>query len=637
MAHEPEPGVPGARRTDSVGPARAEGARPGAVRWALPAFLGIALAVLTVRGQDPEPDADTGPAVKAVAKLQPPRPDAAAQPPAPGPNDQLPPPRRLEPLGPGHPRLERLPPGMKGPVGTTPRETKEAREKFKNLVGPVIDPELSFEVVVGRPRLLPMKERPFRVQVGDDQILSYTLITDRDLSIQGNRVGTTVLNLWFGDENDRAKQTVLSLLVNVLPDPEIKERLERIYKALEEEINRAFPDSYVCLFLVGDKLVVTGQAKDVAEESKIIQIITTNTPATPGSTIPVQQVNLNLDARQLGPEGLPRSGLEQFLVGGGNTNIVNLMRIPGEQQVMLKVTVAEINRSAARSIGLNFQVNSSTGVVFAQNTGPVMPNILARIGRPPDTVNLQIEALRNINMARTLAEPNLTTLNGQPAVFFAGGEFPVPVVTGAGIANTLQGVTFVPFGVQLQFVPFITDKDRIRINVNASVSVRTDQLNNPNANTGATIGSAGGTVVPGLNTRNVSTTVELREGQTFAIGGLLQTNLGAQTSRVPLFGDLPIIGNLFRVSRTQSGEQELVLLVTPQLVHPMEPHEIPPLPGSDYFEPGDLEFYLRGQLESYRAYDYRSQVQHDINRMAAYRHCELLYFVGPHGHSDAKP
>jgi len=173
-------------------------------------------------------------------------------------------------------------------------------------------------------------------------------------------------------------------------------------------------------------------------------------------------------------------------------------------------------------------------------------------------------------------------------------------------------------------VPIITDRDRIRLTVNATVS----------STSGANGANIGGTSVPGLNATTVQTEVEMREGQTFAIGGLIQTALNGNTSRIPLFGDLPLLGNPFRNSSTAASEEELVLLVTPQLVHPLEPNETPALPGSDYFEPGDLEFYLLGRLESARPYDYRSPVMDDINRMAAYRRCELLYFVGPHGHSD---
>ena len=113
--------------------------------------------------------------------------------------------------------------------------------------------------------------------------------------------------------------------------------------------------------------------------------------------------------------------------------------------------------------------------------------------------------------------------------------------------------------------------------------------------------------------------------------------LGATAARVPFFGDLPYIGRAFSVQQTSHGEQELIVLVTPELVHPLEPHELGPLPGADVNEPGDIEFYLAGRLESRRSYDYRSSVMTDIHRMLRYRRCEQLYIVGPSGHSDPPP
>jgi pilus assembly protein CpaC len=147
----------------------------------------------------------------------------------------------------------------------------------------------------------------------------------------------------------------------------------------------------------------------------------------------------------------------------------------------------------------------------------------------------------------------------------------------------------------------------------------------------------GTSTVPGLNTRNFQTTVELREGQTLAVAGLIQNNLGVNSTRVPFFGDLPWIGRLAAFDNTTSGEQELVVLVTPELVHPLEHKEVPPLPGSDIFEPGDCEFYLQGRLESRRNYDYRSQVRTDLHRQLMYTKCENTYIYGPHGHTEPPP
>ncbi|HEX5269899.1 MAG TPA: hypothetical protein VFW33_05410, partial [Gemmataceae bacterium] len=422
--------------------------------------------------------------------------------------------------------------------------------------------------------------------------------------------------------------------VNVLPDPDVKRRLEEVYKALQDEINRAFPDAYVCLTLVGDKLVVSGEVKDAIEAARVLQILTRGN-AGAASQNPVlsnpagagTNINLNLtNPYPIGnfpfipgiPEGLARPDLSNYILPG-ESNIINLLRIPGEQQVMLKCTLASVNRTAAREVGLGFSIGNREGQpVVTFNTG-VSANIPLVIDRGRST--LLINALRTNGMARNLAEPNVVALNGRAATIFSGGEFAVPVVTGA-TAVGLQGVSYIPFGVTLTFTPIITDRDRLRLTINASVSAL-----------GPNVGSTGS---PSINATSVTTEVEMREGQTFCLGGLLQQSLDGGTTRYPLLGDFPLVGNLFRTSSTAASENELVLLVTPQLVHPLEPNELPALPGSDYFEPGDLEFYLLGRLESSRPYDYRSPVMNDINRMAAYRRCDLLYFVGPHGHSDGR-
>jgi pilus assembly protein CpaC len=323
-------------------------------------------------------------------------------------------------------------------------------------------------------------------------------------------------------------------------------------------------------------------------------------------------------------------------------NVINRLRIPGEQQVKLKVVVAEVNRTAARSIGVNFSIRNNQGVtVFANNTGNITgtniggtgsasgitsgtasaANILATLDG--SKISVAIDALRDLDFARTLAEPDLTTLNGKTASFHVGGEFPVPVVTGFTAAG-LQGVSFVPFGIQLNFTPYITDKDLIRLSVAADVSTLSP----------ASSASVAGTNVPGLNDRSFQTTVELREGQTLAVAGLIQNTYGADAARVPFFGDLPFAGRLFAFDRNSTEEQELVVLVTPVLVHPLDCEETPALPGSDVFEPGDVEFYLLGRLESRRTEDYRTPVRTDIRRMTRYNHCADVYIIGEPGHSD---
>ena len=565
-----------------------------------------------------------------------------AQPPGPGngqvqgggkPDEVLGQPKQLiDNLG---PRSQALPAALKI-FGQAPVPTRQDLDLYHKYIVDFQDPRFSIDLITGQARLLTFREAPFRIQVTDPAIFDYNPPGNNpaELLVQGTRVGSTTMFMWFGDRNDRANQQILAFQVNVLPDPDQKRRLEEIYRALQNEINEAFPDSVICLTLVGDKLVVSGEAKDAIEATHILSLLRPGTagPAGGAASNPVlanragTNINLNLAGGGLYAnlpglqEGQVRPGLENYILPGEG-NIINLMKIPGEQQVALKVTVAEVSRGASRAIGINYSFTNKEGVNFFHfGTGTTgnLPFILDN-GR----VLVAINALRDVNMARSLAEPNVVAINGQTATFNAGGEFPVPVVTGA-TATGLQGISFVPFGVQVSFTPIITCRDRIRLQLQASVST----LNGSS--------TVNGNVTPNLQTRSIQTVVEMREGQTFAVGGLLQSSLSGDTSRVPGLGDLPILGNLFRNNDTSAQESELILLVTPQLVRPLEPYQKPPIPGSDYFEPGDLEFYLLGRIESSRPYDYRSPVMDDINRMAAYRRCELLYFVGPHGHSDAR-
>ena len=366
-------------------------------------------------------------------------------------------------------------------------------------------------------------------------------------------------------------------------------------------------------------------------------------PLTQNSTTGVNPFSGGLNVLSETLPGIAGYGLPAFenYQIAASQNVINLLRVPGEQQVMLKVTVAEVDRAASRTIGMDFAIeylnHGHAATVFSSNlSGQPLPNggsantsggtgttggsnIMASIAHGQFLP--EITALRSLNFARTLAEPNLVTTNGQPASFLAGGEFPVPVTS--GFATNIQGVQFVPFGVQLRFTPYVTDKDRIRLIVNSNVTTR-------NLSSGATIGGAS---VSGLNSRNFQTTVELRDGQTIAVAGLIQNSYGATATRVPFFGDLPIIGRFAALDGASSNEQELIILITPMLVHPYDPHEVPPLPGSDIFEPGDLEFYLLGRLESLRPYDYRAGVRTDIHRMLRYRLCDDVFINGPHGHS----
>jgi pilus assembly protein CpaC len=516
-----------------------------------------------------------------------------------------------------------------------PRPRPEGDRDLHRFVERRVDPQSTLDLLVGRSTVLQLKQAPRRFQLPDDKVVSADLVTPKQLSLTAKAPGAAVLNLWFPDKKNPKKDFLLSYLVRVsLPqsrDPREDQRMFQVQclKELEHQVSCAFPDSMVYLNLVGERLVLSGQAKDRPEANAIARLI----QAGLQSHCPHPPVC---------PAGGPCAPLERPC-------LENLLRVPGEQQVLLRVTVAEVDRTAARSVGVNFLAFNRSGVpVFGNLTGNIAGNLAPNlsgngVGLTPITTNpgsannlpvsldngrviAAINALRNLDFARSLAEPTLVAIDGQTARFQAGGTFPVPVTAGTTLTG-LQGVQFVPFGVELEFTPSISDKDRVRLCVRANVSTR-------NVQTGTLI--AGTSFVPGTNTRNFQTTVELRQGQTMAVAGLIQNDFNADAARVPLLGDLPLIGRLAAFDRTTAGEQELVILVTPELVHPLEARECPPLPGADLFEPSDVEFYLLGRLESCRPYDYRSPAMTDLARMARYRHCEQLFIFGPQGHSDGQ-
>jgi len=319
--------------------------------------------------------------------------------------------------------------------------------------------------------------------------------------------------------------------------------------------------------------------------------------------------------------------------------IVNLMRVPGEQQVSLRVTVAQVNRSAARSIGLNFDIQNRGETVFGQFSGGLLTggggagasaaNLVGLLDA--GQINLAIDALRNLSLAKTLAEPNLVALNGETANFQSGGSFPIPVIGSGGVGGgtNLQGVSFVPFGVQLQFTPLIRDRDVIRLQIDADISAL-------DASAGTSIGGgAGGTSVSGISNQSFQTTVELRSGQTLAVAGLIESSLATASERAPWLGDVPLVGNAFGTRDSTSSETELVILVTPELVSPLGTQQQPSLPGDDIYEPTDIEFYLSNRLESRRARNHRSPVRTDFARQKNGEFCGVEQFlIGAVGPTD---
>ncbi len=220
----------------------------------------------------------------------------------------------------------------------------------------------------------------------------------------------------------------------------------------------------------------------------------------------------------------------------------------------------------------------------------VSPLVSVLAGFPNSDLEFFVQALAENQYLRILAEPNLVALSGEEASFLAGGEFPIPIVqgttTGGGTTITVE---YKEFGVNLRFQPTVLGDDRIRLNVAPEVSDLSD--------VGAV--EIQGFRIPAILTRRSETTLELDSGQTFAMAGLLNYSVSARKSRVPLFGDLPIIGQLFRSTSYQSGESELIILVTAKLVEPLTGAENVPLPGHKDAEPNNWEYFVGGLLEGH--------------------------------------
>ena len=537
------------------------------------------------------------------------------------------------------PHLPELPTGL-----GMPKPNAQTLEKYSKFVVEENDPDNTLTLVVGRPKVLRFTEAPLRTYMPEagSKIIAMRYVEPESgthVAIEPLQTGSTVMSMWFRDEEAPDGQRYLSWLVNVVEDPERGRRLETIYASLEKEINRNFPDSVVRLSLVGDKLLVRGQAKDIEDATQILRIIGANAPGG-AENVALRNVDMNLIS-QLSPSGdnafddgalqsLMLRTAEKDAVEAGST-VINMLRVAGEQQVMLKVIVAEVNRNALRAIGAKMTAGPTDFLSAFAKSGSgrsSTSNILAAeggtFGINHGDFQLTLNALRQLGYAKTLAEPNVVSLNGQAAVFRAGDTFPVPAANVGSNGAVGQTVSQQFVGVQIRFLPVVTDKDRVRLQLAGTVSALDSSLT----------ASVGGSNVPGTSTRNFFTTVEMREGQTLALAGLISTSSQAESSRTPFAGDMPVIGRLFNTDSVVAQEQELLILVTPQLVHPLDPDEELPLPGSNVFEPDDLEFYFHGRLEGSGKKVFRSAIRTSWERIRAHRRAERRLIIGPTGYSD---
>lgn len=403
---------------------------------------------------------------------------------------------------------------------------------------------------VSTPLLVPMNravvvesESPFaELSIANPGIADISTLSDRSIYVLGKAPGRTTLTLLSADG-----QLMTNVEVQVTPDiAEFKERLRQVLPGETIEVRTA-----------NDGIVLSGTVSSIGSLDRALEL-----------------------AQRYAPD-----------------RVSNLMNVGGTQQVMLQVRFAEMQRSVSKNLSasLGFGNSGSNGGsvgasgningvndLLAGNT--VTTNAVGALGavltRGSFEMGILLEALESKGMVRTLAEPNLTALSGQEASFLAGGEYPIPVV---GDDDSI-GIEYKPFGVELAFVPRVIDGDIINLEMSASVS---------SIDTTVTVQN-GGFSVNAFKRRETKTTVEMRDGESFAIAGLLQDDFNDLNSQVPWLGDIPVLGALFRSVEYERRQTELVIIVTPHLVTPTRGDALA-LPTDRVRIPSEADLFLRGK------------------------------------------
>ncbi|WP_165495763.1 type II and III secretion system protein family protein [Marinobacter halodurans] len=430
------------------------------------------------------------------------------------------------------------------------------------------------DVALNQSQILYLEEPVAKVSLGNPEVADILILRSRQLYVVGKKLGSTNVTLW-----DKSNTVVAVLGIEVTHDLE----------GLKSRLHQILPDETIEVRSAQGDIVLSGEVSSAPRVDAALQ--------------------------------LARS----FQGAGENPGtVLNMMQVGGAQQVMLEVQVAEVSRDLLKNLGARFEVlnvskNLTSGAsrgATALFGGPVpgggadIPGNVTQILREPlgyDTsgifasfldgttlFDLVIEAAEENNLAKVLAEPTLTTLTGQEATFHAGGEFPVPV---AGKDNEVT-IEFKDFGISLGFLPTVLDSGTISLKLNIKVS----ELSNQNS-IALDIADAGATFfINSLTSRSASSTVELGNGQTIGVAGLINERLRERVNKVPGLGDVPVLGQLFRSQEYVQGKTELVILVTPHFAKAADREQFT-LPTDRFVEPSSLEFYLLGYTEGRGAGD----------------------------------
>jgi len=408
----------------------------------------------------------------------------------------------------------------------------------------VTQPVERLEMIVKSSRILTLDKRVPRFQVHNEGILSATPVSQNQIQVHGKTPGTTQLNLWDADDQ------LYTVDIVVLADA----------REVEGILGSQLPMASLRVMPLNKSAIVSGTVTNVDDVDRAVSIV------------------------------------EQFYA-----TVVNNIRVVGVQQVLLHTKIMEVSRTKLRDVGIDWGfrnpggvdgfVSGPSGFVNVEQSGltnaltPIAFQSNARGAFQLGGYNFEslIKALRQNELIKVLAEPTVVATHGRPARFIVGGKVPYLIPSQQGVT-----VNYEEFGTSVDFLPFVVGPGRIRLEVRPEVS-------EPDPSRGLTLD---GTQVPGFRSRYVETAVEMDAGQTFAIAGLLQTRIEASTRSIPLLGELPYFGAAFRHVREEQNEIELLILVTPELVDAMDPHEVPPGgPGLNSMSPTDREFFCKGHIE----------------------------------------
>ncbi|WP_245605165.1 type II and III secretion system protein family protein [Sphingomonas astaxanthinifaciens] len=398
-------------------------------------------------------------------------------------------------------------------------------------------------------------DRPYaKALIGNPEIADVLPLTDQSIYVLGKKLGTTSLTLY-----DRSNSLIAVMDVAVGPD----------VIGLKKQLSELIPGDRVGARMSNDSIVLEGIVSNAVAANRAAQIAETYAPG----------------------------------------KVVNLLSIGSAQQVMLEVKFSEVKRSALKQLGAGFFVGSDggkfsgaigggAGVVGSgpPTLGAITDSfgVLTRTFRAFGTnFEATFDALERKGAITTLAEPTLIALSGETASFLAGGEFPIPVAqgngggSGVGAGSGAISIEFKPFGVSLAFTPTVLADGVINLLVEPEVS---------SIDNSASI-VVNNLRIPGLQTRRAKTTVELRDGESFAMAGLLRKDFSSTVRQFPLLGNIPIIGTLFRSTSFNRDETELVIIVTPRLVRPVRPDQLA-APTDRVKGPADADILLLGRTDT---------------------------------------